>query len=197
MNSTKHYKYDWTWIVLLIRTYYTYYTDQLLSSSLRSAAHRYVANLHDVASDELNDWISFRDLFRSVVADNAMLLDVHKLQYLRISCYGKAGELIKNIQVVEGNFNVAWYEHVQRYENERLLISRMIESLVDIPKMSRECIAKHQINRCSCMASQMRQSQHTQHVYTHVSKQLTGPWSSSWSQPKYEWHRSIKLQFRD
>lgn len=90
-------------------------------------------------SGELESWVSFRDLFRSVVITNHALSDIQRLQYLRTSCQGKAAELIEGIELAAGNFNVAWEALTHRYENERLLISRMIERLLDVPKMTREC----------------------------------------------------------
>lgn len=55
------------------------------------------------------------------------------------SCSGEAAEIIKDIVICNGNFNVAYDALRKRNENERLLISRLIERLFELPAMSREC----------------------------------------------------------
>lgn len=88
----------------------------------------------------LEDWVSFKDLFRSTIINNKSLSELHRLQYLRNVCQGKAAEVIKDIAVCAGNFEVAWTALTRRYENERLLVSRLIERLLDLPSMTnKEC----------------------------------------------------------
>lgn len=88
---------------------------------------------------EIEDWTSFRDMFQSVVINNKSISDVQRLQYLKTSCKGKAAELIKHVQVTAANFAGAWAALTKRYENNRLLVSRLIEKLLELPAMKREC----------------------------------------------------------
>lgn len=93
-------------------------------------------------SGDIEDWVSFRDLFSSLVVYNNTVSNVQRLQYLRVACQGKSAELIKNIELTDGNYDVAWAALVRRYENERLLVSRKIERLLDLPCMTAECPAE-------------------------------------------------------
>lgn len=90
-------------------------------------------------SGELEDWVSFRDQFKSTIINNPTLSKIHMLQYLLGACSGKAAEIIKDIVICDGNFTVAWDALKRRFENERLLVSRLIERLFDLPTMSKEC----------------------------------------------------------
>lgn len=90
-------------------------------------------------SGQLEDWISFRHAFESTISNNPTLSEIHMLQYLHGSCSGKAAEIIKDISVSAGNFAVAWDALKRRYDNERLLVSRLIKRLLELPSMSREC----------------------------------------------------------
>lgn len=90
-------------------------------------------------SGKIEDWVSFRDLFVSVVRNNNSLYDVHRMQYLRTSCQGQAAEVIRHLEVNAANFQIAWEALTRRFENERLLVSRIIKRLLELPQMTREC----------------------------------------------------------
>lgn len=90
-------------------------------------------------SGELEDWISFRDLFKSLIIDNKSFTDIHLLQYLRGACKGKAAELIQDIAIANGNFTVAWEALKERFENKRLLVARMVDRIIELPAMTIEC----------------------------------------------------------
>lgn len=90
-------------------------------------------------SGDIEDWVSFRDLFSSLVVLISTISNVQRLQYLRMSCQGKSSEVIKNIDLTDGNYDVAWAAFVRRYENKRLLVSRKIERLLDLPCMTDVC----------------------------------------------------------
>lgn len=90
-------------------------------------------------SGDIDEWVSFRDLFSSIVVRNNNVADVQRLQYLRTACKGQAAEIIRNIALTDGNFQVAWAALVKRYENERRLVSRLIERMLDLPSIKAEC----------------------------------------------------------
>lgn len=75
-------------------------------------------------SGHWEDWVSFRDLFASIIIENTTLNDIHGLQYLRGSCKGKAAEVIQDIAVTVGNFQVAWFALTGRYNKERRIVSK-------------------------------------------------------------------------
>lgn len=91
---------------------------------------------------EWDEWVSFRDVFTALVINNLTLSDTHRLHLLRVACVGRAAEEIANIQLAEGNFSMAWEVLVKKFENERLLIFRLIERMINIPIMKCECVAE-------------------------------------------------------
>lgn len=90
-------------------------------------------------SGEWDEWVSFRDLFTALVIKNTSLSDTHRLHLLRVACIGAAADEISGIDLSEGNFQIAWDALTKRFENERLIVFRLIERMLNIPAMQREC----------------------------------------------------------
>jgi hypothetical protein len=100
------------------------------------------------------DWPSFRDMFKSIVDNNTRLSKAQKLAHLKTSVTGEASRLIRALNLTDGNYDIAWKQLNDRYQNERELLfhiyrrlhgqpnaainsSSSIRSLIDI---SKECI---------------------------------------------------------
>ncbi|XP_037921406.1 uncharacterized protein LOC119658213 [Hermetia illucens] len=66
-------------------------------------------------------WISFRDLFKSLVHDNGRLSGVQKLQYLRASVKGEASQKIRHLNMSDVNYFAAWDLLTKRYDNRRII----------------------------------------------------------------------------
>jgi len=86
----------------------------------------------------LSEWFSFKDLFISMVIDNATLSPVEKLQYLLTSLVGSAAYFLKNTSLTADNFPKAWDALVSYYENKRLLVNASLQSLLNIKRMTKE-----------------------------------------------------------
>ncbi|XP_011859112.1 PREDICTED: uncharacterized protein LOC105556623 [Vollenhovia emeryi] len=84
------------------------------------------------------DWLSFKDLFSSLVLLNPTLTSVEKLQYLKTSLIGSAALLLKNTTLTADNFQKAWDALISFYENKRLLVNAALHSLVSLKRMSKE-----------------------------------------------------------
>lgn len=54
------------------------------------------------------DWLSFKDLFSSLILANPTLTSVEKLQYLKTSLIGSTSHLLKNTTLTADNFQKAW-----------------------------------------------------------------------------------------
>ncbi|XP_011174126.2 uncharacterized protein LOC105206319 [Solenopsis invicta] len=54
-----------------------------------------------------SDWLSFKDLFNSLILANPTLSSVEKLQYLKTSLVGSASHLLKNTALNADNFQKA------------------------------------------------------------------------------------------
>lgn len=86
----------------------------------------------------LSDWLSFKDLFSSLILANPSLTSVEKLQYLKTSLVGCASHLLKNTTLTAENFQKAWEALISFYENKRLLVNSALHSLLTIKRMTKE-----------------------------------------------------------
>ena len=80
----------------------------------------------------IEDWESFRDVFRSMVHLNPTLSDVEKLQFLKSSVQGTAKRALDRLPIIQRNYNPAWNLLLQRYEHKRLLVHHHMSSLASI-----------------------------------------------------------------
>lgn len=85
-----------------------------------------------------SDWLSFKDLFQSLVAANPSISAVEKLQYLKSSLAGSAATLLKNTSLTADNFQKSWEALISFYENKRLLVNTALHSLFNIKRMTKE-----------------------------------------------------------
>lgn len=88
------------------------------------------------------EWISFRDLFLSLVVNNENLSNVQRLHYLKASLTGEAAIVIKNISVTDANYATAWSELQTRYENLRVIVTSHLHAIFDLTPMKSECASE-------------------------------------------------------
>lgn len=62
----------------------------------------------------LADWLSFKDLFNSLILANPTLTSVEKLQYLKTGLIGSASYLLKNTTLTADNFQKGYINCVLR-----------------------------------------------------------------------------------
>lgn len=89
-------------------------------------------------SGDVTTWTSFRDLFTNLIINNESLGNVQRMHYLKSSCKGEAEEILRNFAVTEANFVVAWEALRKRFENNRIIISKLIEQIFALPVMRNE-----------------------------------------------------------
>ncbi|GFT97534.1 retrovirus-related Pol polyprotein from transposon 17.6 [Trichonephila clavipes] len=87
------------------------------------------------------NWISFKELFKSSILDNKSISDLEKLQYLQASVRGDAAKLIRGFAITVDNLKNCWDILCSRYENKRQLDLRQINKLFSI-KISRANTSK-------------------------------------------------------
>ncbi|XP_011687439.1 PREDICTED: uncharacterized protein LOC105449754 [Wasmannia auropunctata] len=92
-------------------------------------------------SGRFEDWPAFRDLFQSIVAHETSLSKVEKLHYLKTCVKGDAEQLIRNIPSTEENFDRAWAELTDQFENKRLLVRSYLAAFTSLPKMKSDSAA--------------------------------------------------------
>lgn len=78
---------------------------------------------------DYEDWPTFQDLFTTLVHECASLSRVQKLHYLKTSVAGEAEALLKNIKVLESNYEQAWTMLKDRYGNKRLIVRCLLKRL--------------------------------------------------------------------
>ncbi|XP_011687495.1 PREDICTED: uncharacterized protein LOC105449812 [Wasmannia auropunctata] len=83
----------------------------------------------------LTEWVNFRDIFESLVANNEVLSNVQRLHYLKSSLTGAAQLILKNTTVTDANYEIAWNALKNRYENKRVIVSAHINNILDAPNM--------------------------------------------------------------
>ncbi|XP_011687026.1 PREDICTED: uncharacterized protein LOC105449469 [Wasmannia auropunctata] len=71
---------------------------------------------------EYHAWLTFRDLFKSMVSLNPDIRPVEKLHYLKTHISGDAARLISNFTITADNYASAWGALCARYDNKRLLV---------------------------------------------------------------------------
>ncbi|XP_017475229.1 PREDICTED: uncharacterized protein LOC108365650 [Rhagoletis zephyria] len=77
-------------------------------------------------------WQEFHDLFSQLVI-NQPLSKVQKMWYLKTHLVGEAGNLIKHFASTGENFDAAWFMLLERYNNKRLLVSKLVHELTTTP----------------------------------------------------------------
>ncbi len=91
-----------------------------------------------VFDGDIYQWVSFHDLFKSVVYDNFALTGALKLQYLKASLKGEPSLLVHSIPISNANFLEAWGLLVGRYDCKREIIRAQLERLVMQPTITSE-----------------------------------------------------------
>ena len=92
-------------------------------------------------SGQLQDWVTFKDTFLSLVGNNTTVPDIQKFHYLLAAISGDARKVIQHIPASEQGFRVAWEILVDRYENERLIINTHIDNIMKLPS----CVTENTI----------------------------------------------------
>ena len=81
-------------------------------------------------------WISFWDSFKSSIDENTSLANVEKMKYLQNSLSGDAAETIAGLPITNDNYDEAVKLLEKRFGNKQIIISRHIENLMDLAKIS-------------------------------------------------------------
>lgn len=80
-------------------------------------------------------WVTFKDAFQTMIHSQPGLTNIQKLQYLRLSLIGQAESVIDAFTITDDNYDAAWNQLMDVYDNKRLLVLRHATLLRDTPKM--------------------------------------------------------------
>lgn len=95
-------------------------------------------NIPQFSGDYLQ-WLSFRDIFTSLIRNDQSLSDVEKYHYLKSNITGEAEQLLKNFAVTSANYEKAWQILEDRYNNKRVIVNNIINRLLNQKKITFEC----------------------------------------------------------
>lgn len=87
---------------------------------------------------DIDEWLSFRDLFTSLIHWKTDLPEVEKFHYLKGCLQGEPRTLIDSLQLTAANYQVAWAMLLKRYNNSKQLRKRQVQALLQFPSLNKE-----------------------------------------------------------
>ncbi|EZA49532.1 hypothetical protein X777_12233, partial [Ooceraea biroi] len=87
---------------------------------------------------QYENWLSFKNAFRNMIDTQSDLTEVDKLHYLRSALVGEAANKIRLFAVDGINYHKAWEVLERSYEVKRILISRHLSAIMNLPVAERE-----------------------------------------------------------
>lgn len=98
-------------------------------------------------------WPSFRDLFTAIFINNTRLSSVEKLFYLFQKTDGEAREINRNVALTAENFEIAWTNLKNQYENKRVLVNTQLRRLFNMAPCHQDSFQEikrlqREINNC-------------------------------------------------
>jgi hypothetical protein len=88
-------------------------------------------------SGHFEKWLSFRDVFQSLIHNNNNLNSIEKMHYLKSSLSGDALHTIENLAISGANYDEAWSLLEKRYGNERLIVQAHIRKILNSPAINK------------------------------------------------------------
>ncbi|CAH2109138.1 unnamed protein product [Euphydryas editha] len=87
---------------------------------------------------DYHKWISFRDLYLSLIHNNNNLTNIEKHHYLKASLTGEAEQLLQNFSLSDANYQDAWKKLVDRFDNQRVIVNNILNRLLNQKKLTME-----------------------------------------------------------
>ncbi|XP_011865242.1 PREDICTED: uncharacterized protein LOC105560603 [Vollenhovia emeryi] len=87
---------------------------------------------------KFENWLSFKNSFHDMIGSRSDLSDIDKLQYLKSALTGEAANKIKIFTIDGTTYSKAWELLERAYEVKRVLISRHLSSIINMPTLERE-----------------------------------------------------------
>ncbi|XP_036138378.1 uncharacterized protein LOC118644290 [Monomorium pharaonis] len=84
------------------------------------------------------NWLSFKNAFIDAIDTQTDLSDIDKLHYLRSALIGEAANKLKILTVDKINYSRAWEFLERAYEVKRVLISRHLSAILNLPIIDKE-----------------------------------------------------------
>ncbi|XP_011174477.1 uncharacterized protein LOC105206695 [Solenopsis invicta] len=84
------------------------------------------------------EWLTFKNTFLEMIDVRTDLADTEKLQYLKSALKGDAANKIKLLTIEGASYSKAWELLTRAYEVKRILISRHLTLLNNLPTLEKE-----------------------------------------------------------
>ena len=88
----------------------------------------------------LENWVTFRDTFCSLVHNNNTIGNIEKFHYLLSVLSGPALQVVKTLPISSDNYDVVWSSLIERYENKRALATRYLDKIFNFKPLCSESI---------------------------------------------------------
>lgn len=86
----------------------------------------------------ITKWKVFYELFEQAIHQNTTLGNVAKMQFLKTYVKGEAARLINHLTATAENYESAYKILISRYENTRVLLGNLLDTLLDLPQLTSE-----------------------------------------------------------
>lgn len=109
-----------------------------------------------IFSGNYSEWVTFHDLFTSLIHNNDTLDNVQKLQYLKSHIVGEAEQLIRHTPVSDANYNQCWTLLKNRYSNKKYLSNCILQRLFGQKRIQGESSTSLKLlidNSCDCLSA--------------------------------------------
>lgn len=90
-----------------------------------------------IFNGQFSEWNSFRDLFKTLVDDNGDLSDVQKFTYLKASLKSEPLNLIKDLQLTNTNYKVAFDILNKRYDDTLAIVNMHLSALIEVNSINK------------------------------------------------------------
>ncbi|XP_065082422.1 uncharacterized protein LOC135704836 [Ochlerotatus camptorhynchus] len=91
---------------------------------------------------DINDWLSFRDLFTSLIHWRTDLPGVEKFHYFKGCLQGEPKSLIDPQKITKVNYQIAWDTLVKKYNNNKQLKKKQVQSFFKLLTLSKESVVE-------------------------------------------------------
>ncbi|XP_066585554.1 uncharacterized protein [Prorops nasuta] len=112
------------------------------SSASNSASQAQLVKLPQISLPVFNgryeEWLTFKNAFRSIIDARTDISELDKLHYLKSALVDEAAKKIAIFSVSSANYKKAWVLLERSYEIKRILISKHISSIFNLPVLDKE-----------------------------------------------------------
>ncbi|XP_055923722.1 uncharacterized protein LOC129954081 [Eupeodes corollae] len=113
-------------------------TENVVSTETKSSNQLKLPKVNiPIFSGEVTQWLSFHEIFNSLIHNNSSLSNVSKLHYLISSLSGQAARTIQSLEITDDNYEVALNLLIENYDNKRVIATEHIKKVMMYPAIQK------------------------------------------------------------